>query len=448
LNLSNADKKFVWHPYTQMKDWLQWNNKVIVKGDGFYLIDEQGGRYLDGIASMWCNVWGHGRNEIVEAMIDQMKDLQHSTLFGLGNSPSAVLAEKLTKIAKGMDKVFYTDNGSAAIEVAMKMAIQYWRNKGRMKKNQLISIQHGYHGDTVGAMSVGYVKKYFGAYKSLLTNVNRAPSPLLYGSGFDNENDLVEFCIEKTEKILRKKANNCAALVMESGAQIAGGVIIYPKRYQQKVADLCRKYDVLLILDEIATGFGRLGNMVEYIAQKSFPDIVCFGKALNGGYFPIAVTLTHNGIFNAFLDDYSNNRQLYHGHTYTGHPVGCAAALSNIELYKKYNLIDRIKENAKYLKSRLSEFQGSAVVADIRHKGLLAGIELAKDGKPIAQLANGERINYFIVRESLRMGVHLRPLGNIMMIVPPLAIQRDDLEKIVSVQLGIMRKIEVLFGTR
>jgi adenosylmethionine-8-amino-7-oxononanoate aminotransferase len=448
LNLSNADKKFVWHPYTQMKDWLQWNNKVIVKGDGFYLIDEQGGRYLDGIASMWCNVWGHGRNEIVEAMIDQMKDLQHSTLFGLGNSPSAVLAEKLTKIAKGMDKVFYTDNGSAAIEVAMKMAIQYWRNKGRMKKNQLISIQHGYHGDTVGAMSVGYVKKYFGAYKSLLTNVNRAPSPLLYGSGFDNENDLVEFCIEKTEKILRKKANNCAALVMESGAQIAGGVIIYPKRYQQKVADLCRKYDVLLILDEIATGFGRLGNMVEYIAQKSFPDIVCFGKALNGGYFPIAVTLTHNGIFNAFLDDYSNNRQLYHGHTYTGHPVGCAAALSNIELYKKYNLIDRIKENAKYLKSRLSEFQGSAVVADIRHKGLLAGIELAKDGKPIAQLANGERINYFIVKESLRMGVHLRPLGNIMMIVPPLAIQRDDLEKIVSVQLEILRKIEVLFGTR
>jgi adenosylmethionine-8-amino-7-oxononanoate aminotransferase len=235
---------------------------------------------------------------------------------------------------------------------------------------------------------------------------------------------------------------------MESGAQIAGGVIIYPKRYQQKVADLCRKYDVLLILDEIATGFGRLGNMVEYIAQKSFPDIVCFGKALNGGYFPIAVTLTHNGIFNAFLDDYSNNRQLYHGHTYTGHPVGCAAALSNIELYKKYNLIDRIKENAKYLKSRLSEFQGSAVVADIRHKGLLAGIELAKDGKPIAQLANGERINYFIVKESLRMGVHLRPLGNIMMIVPPLAIQRDDLEKIVSVQLEILRKIEVLFGTR
>lgn len=428
-----------------MKDWVQSkDNKVIVKGDGFSLVDQDGCKYLDGIASMWCNVWGHGHNEIVDAMIDQMKNLQHSTLFGLANSPSTILAEKLAKIAKGMDKVFYTDNGSTAIEVAMKIAIQYWRNKEKAKKKEFVSIEHGYHGDTIGAMSIGYIERYFGAYRPLLINVQRVPSPLLYGSRFDNEKDLVAWCIDKTEKILKENGNKLAALIMESGAQIAGGVIIYPKGYQKKIADLCKKYDILLILDEIATGFGRLGNMVEYIAQRSQPDIVCFGKALNGGYFPIAATLTHNNIFNAFLDNYSKNKQLYHGHTYTGHPIGCAAALANIELYEKRNLIDQIRANARYLQSRLCEFADSSLVADIRQKGLLAGVELVKNGKPLVKLKNKERINYFIMQESLKMGVHLRSLGNIMMFVPPLAIHKAELEKIVYVQLRILKSIERL----
>jgi adenosylmethionine---8-amino-7-oxononanoate aminotransferase len=444
LNLRNADKEFVWHPYTQMTDWQKWNNRVIVKGDGFYLEDSKGKKYLDGTASMWCNVWGHGENRVVEAMMEQLKNIQHSTLFGFASSPSTKLAERLVRLAKGMNKVFYTDNGSTAIEVAMKMARQYWYYKGRDEKKQFISIEHGYHGDTIGAMSIGYIEKFFHAYKPLLFDVQKAPSPLLYGSQFRNERDLVEWCLEKTETILKKHQQRCAALIMESGAQIAGGAIVYPPGYQRNIAKLCRDYDILLILDEIATGFGRLGNMIEYLAQGSEPDIVCFGKALTAGYFPLAVTLATDRIFDAFLGKYRYDKQLYHGHTFTGHPVGCAAALANINFYQKRNLMRHINMSTDYIASRLREFSRSPIVADIRHKGMLAGVELARNNKPLIVLKNKERTNYFIMRESLKMGVHLRPLGNIMMVIPPLGIGKGDLERLLDVQLKILRKIERL----
>jgi adenosylmethionine-8-amino-7-oxononanoate aminotransferase len=444
MSLRSADKKFVWHPYTQMGDWNKWDNKVIVKGEGFYLVDSEGRKYLDGIASMWCNVWGHGQNEVVEAMTEQLKNIQHSTLFGLASGPSTQLAERLAGLARGMDRTFYTDNGSTAIEAAMKMALQYWRNRGKHEKREFVSLENGYHGDTVGAMSVGYIEAFFGAYKSLLTRVHRVPSPLMYGSRLDNEKDLVEQCLAKTEKLLKKRGHRCAALVMESGAQIAGGVIIYPRGYQRKIAKLCRNHDVLLVLDEIATGFGRLGNMIEYVAQRSQPDIVCFGKALTGGYFPLAVTMTGERIFKAFLGKYSDNKQLYHGHTFTGHPIGCAAALANIDLYEKRSLVSQINTNAKYIESRLREFAKSPIVADMRHRGLLAGIELARNGKPIINLKNKERINYFVMHESLKRGVHLRSLGNILMVIPPLAIGKMDLERLLDVQIEILEKIEKL----
>ena len=442
LDLTRADKEFVWHPYTQMRDWVKWNNRVIVKGDGFYLVDSKGRRYLDGSASMWCNVWGHTENEVVQAMIDQLKKIPHSTLFGFANSPSAKLAEMLVSLARGMHKVFYTDNGSTAIEVAMKIALQYWHNKGKHAKTQFISLEHGYHGDTVGAMSLGYIENFFKAYRPLLLNVHRVPTPLLFGSKFTNESDLIEWCLEKTEATLKRHENQCAALVMESGAQIAGGAIIYPPAYQKKIAKLCKDYDVLLILDEIATGFGRLGNIIEYIVQDSQPDIVCFGKALTGGYFPLAVTLVTRRIFNAFLGEYSYNRQLYHGHTFTGHPVGCAAALTNIENYRKYTLTQQIKLSSEYIASRLAEFSQSPIVGDIRHRGMLVGIELIKNNKPIVTLKNRQLINYFIMHESLKMGVHLRPLGNIILLLPPLGIEMPELEKLLDIVMKLLKKIE------
>ena len=444
LDLSRADKEFVWHPYTQMRDWIKWNNRVIVKGDGFYLVDSKGRRYLDGSASMWCNVWGHTENEVVQAMIDQLKKIPHSTLFGFANSPSAKLAEMLVSLARGMHKVFYTDNGSTAIEVAMKIALQYWHNKGKHAKTHFISLERGYHGDTVGAMSLGYIENFFKAYRPLLLNVHRVPTPLLFGSKFTHESDLVEWCLEKTEATLKRHKNQCAGLIMESGAQIAGGAIIFPLGYQKKIAKLCKDYDVLLILDEIATGFGRLGNIIEYMAQDSQPDIVCFGKALTGGYFPLAVTLVTRRIFNAFLGEYNYNRHLYHGHTFTGHPVGCAAALTNIENYRNHDLTQQIKISSEYIASRLVEFSGSPIVGDIRHRGMLVGIELIKNNKPIVTLKNREIINYFIMHESLKMGVHLRPLGNIILLIPPLGIEIPELEKLLDIVMKLLKKIEKL----
>jgi adenosylmethionine---8-amino-7-oxononanoate aminotransferase len=444
LDLIKADKEFVWHPYTQMRDWTKWNNRVIVKGDGFYLVDSKGRKYLDGSASMWCNVWGHTDNKVVQAMIDQLKKVPHSTLFGFANAPSTMLAEMLVKLARGMHKVFYTDNGSTAIEVAMKIALQYWYNKGKNQKKDFISLERGYHGDTIGGMSVGYIENFFRAYRPLLLNVHRVPTPLLYGSKFTNESDLVEWCLEKTESTLKRYKDRCAALIMESGAQIAGGAIIFPRGYQRKIAKLCRDYEVLLVLDEIATGFGRLGNIIEYIAQNSQPDIVCFGKALTAGYFPLAVTLVTRHIFDAFLGKYSDNKHLYHGHTFTGHPVGCTAALANIEKYQNRNLAQQIKVSTEYISSRLPEFSNSSIVADVRHKGLLVGIELAKNNKPVLILKNKEVTNYFIMQQSLKMGIHLRPLGNIMLLIPPLNITKRDLEKLLNVQLKLLRKMEKL----
>ena len=442
MQLADADKRYVWHPYTQMKDWKKWDNRVIVGGKGFYLIDNEGRKYLDGIASMWSNVWGHGRREIVCKMSEQLRTLQHSTLFGLANAPSITLAERLLKLSRGMQSVFYSDNGSTAVEVAIKMTVQYWRNKGKPKKKSFIALEHGYHGDTLGAMSLGYIANFFCAYKPLLTKVYRAPGPWEETTSSQSKDNLVNSCIEQTERIIVKSGSGCAALVMESGAQIAGGGIIYEKGYQRKISDLCKKHDLLLIVDEVATGFGRLGNMIEYLAQRSTPDIVCFGKALTGGYSPLAVTLSTAEIYNAFLGKYSESKQLYHGHTFTGHPIACAAALANLDLYRRHNLLQRIRENGRYLGQRLKEFSKSPVVSRLRHKGLLAAFELQKKMNPINYMQNKEPIQYFIMRESMKRGVFLRSLANTMIVIPPLAIPRRNLRTLLDVQHHLLQKIE------
>lgn len=437
MHLIDADKRYVWHPYTQMLDWMRWDNKVIVDAKGFYLIDSKGKKYLDGIASMWCNVWGHSDNEVLKSMSKQIRTVPHSTLFGLASAPSVILAQRLLRLCKGMQKVFYSDNGSTAIEVAMKIAVQYWHNKGKRKKKYFISLENGYHGDTFGAMSLGYLPKFFRPYRHLLLKVYKAPKPRASDqtTADDSNSDL-----EDVEKIVSEHKDSCAALIMESGAQIAGGGIIYKKGYQRRISELCRQYGLLFILDEIATGFGRLGNMVEYIAQQSRPDIVCLGKALTGGYSPLAVTLTTEEIYNAFLGQYKDGKHFSHGHTFTGHAVGCAAGITNIELFNKYKLIERIRDNAHYLCKRLKELD-SPIVSNPRQKGLFAAFELKQNTKPITIMQNNENLQYFVMHESMKMGVILRPLGNTMVVIPPLAISRRDLGRIMDVQMCLVKRI-------
>ena len=422
-----------------MKLWNNSDNITIQSGSSFSFVDSNERSYLDGISNMWCNVWGHDRTEIIDSMKNQLDTLPHSSLFGLVNEPSAKLAKRLITIAKGMSKVFYTDNGSTAIEAALKIAIQYWNNKGKTQKKEFISLKNGYHGDTIGCMSVGYVHGYFSPYRSLLLKTIKVDSPTIRHEKF-RQHDIEQY-VDKIENILKRKSAKISGMVMESGAQIAGGVYIYPNKFQKEISDLCKKYDVLLILDEIATGFGRLGNMIEYKAQRSEPDIVCFAKALTGGYFPLAVTLTTSKIFNEFLGDYWDKRQLFHGHTFTGHPVGCTAALTNLALYEKVNLIGKIRINSLVLDRLLKRFAELEICYDIRNKGLLCGIELRKGNKPI-NIIDKVPIGQYIAGESLKRGVYLRTLGNLITIIPPLAIGKEDLTKIVDTEYQIVEKIQ------
>ena len=425
---------------------MQQDNKMIVRGDGFYLIDSKGNRYLDGCASMWCNVWGHNRKEIIDSIIKQARRLQHSTLFGLANQPATELAETLLKLAKQMDHVFYSDNGSTAVEIALKMAVQYWRNKGNTRKNRFLSLENAYHGDTIGAMSVGYVPSYFRHYKSILRLSKKIPPPKSVTLLNSHGNDDHEY-LDKLDKIFSRYSATSCAMVMESGAQIAGGVNIYPRGFQKNISELCDKYGILLIVDEIATGFGRLGNMVEYLAQGCNPDIVCFGKALTGGYSPLAVTLCSNEIYSNFLSDYSENKHFFHGHTYTGHPIGCSVAMANIRLYRTENLLRSIRSNSIYLRKRLEGIQCSSIVGKVVHKGLLGAIDLVykKEKKPLELLDDhGRKVstNYFIAQEALKMGVFIRGLGSTLLVIPPLAMGKGDFKFLLDVICELTNKIE------
>jgi adenosylmethionine---8-amino-7-oxononanoate aminotransferase len=436
--MPSINKHHIWYPYTDMSKWDSSTTRIITKGRGFHLIDSEGRKYLDGVSSMWCNVWGHGEKEIIREMKKQIDSLQHSSLFSLANKPSIELSVELLRLSKGMEHIFYSDNGSTAVEVAMKMAIQYYKNRGRPEKRHFISLQNGYHGDTIGAMSVGYVPRYFSAYRPLLTKVTRLPNPSLKLGESGSEPDQL---LDETELCLKKVSAKTCAIVMESGAQIAGGVRIYPHGYQKKIANLCMKYGILFILDEIATGFGRLGNMIEYLNQDSIPDIVCFGKALTAGYTPLAVTLTNSEIFRSFLD---RGAKLYHGHTFCGHPIGCATAIANLKLYRKRGLIQDISLKSRYIHKRLHEFQNSEAVINVRHKGMLAGLDISKRGVNAIRKRTGEPIDSFIFKNAINSGVYLRPLGKTIILIPPLAIDWKNLDYLLSVIGVIIEKVEHL----
>jgi adenosylmethionine---8-amino-7-oxononanoate aminotransferase len=432
-------RSYVWHPYTQMNEWP--NFDVIVRGKGMWLYDSKGNRMLDGVASMWCNVWGHSRDELVKSMTKQTKRLQHSSLFNLTNDKAEKLAAKIVRLAPGMYRVFYSDDGSTAMEVSAKMALQYWYNKGERKKTKFVTLENGYHGDTIGAMSLGYVPSFFSRYKSILFPTISTPSPNSYRipNGFTLD-EFQNHCIDKIEKTLSQN-DKIAAFVMESGAQIAGGVVIYPDGFQRKIGTLCKKYGVLFILDEIATGFGRLGSMIEYQSQKSTPDIVSFGKMLTAGYLPLAVTLASKKVYDSFLGQYQEMKHFFHGHTFTGNPLACSTAITNLELYEKYNIISKIKKSSACLQKRVDEISGLEIVGDVRHKGMLMGIELVSNKAKKSQIAPEKRIHQRIFSEAKKHKIYLRTLGPIIMIVPPLAIPENELDFLVDGTIDTIKKV-------
>ena len=431
----------VWHPNTQMSEWSEFPQ--IVSAKGMWLYDSKGGKMLDGVASMWCNVWGHSKPELVSEIIKQTKTLQHCSMFNLTHTPAEKLSKKLLTLNPKMNSVFFSDNGSTAMEISIKLALQYWQNIGENKKTNVATLENGYHGDTFGAMSLGYVPEFFSKFRSKLFTTIQFPVPRSFRIPENmSPKEYNEQCIEKIEKRLESD-NSIAVFVMESGAQMAGGVIIYPKNFQKRVAKICKKNNVLLVLDEIATGFGRLGSMIEYKSQNSIPDIVSFGKMITGGYQTFAATLATKKISDSFLGEFSQMKHLFHGHTYTGNPTAAALSLKNLEMYKKYSLIKKIQNTSKIFKKRTEEISNLDLVGDIRHKGMVMGIELVRNKKSNKPVTFSQSINKVIFEEGKKNNIYFRTLGNIIMLVPPLAISQKDLNFLIN---GTIKTIKSLSG--
>ena len=431
----------VWHPNTQMSEWTTFPK--ITSAKGMWLYDSKGGKMLDGVASMWCNVWGHSKSELVSEIIKQTKIIQHTPLFNLTHPSAEKLSKKLLKLNPKMKSVFFSDNGSTAMEIAIKIALQYWHNVGENKKTNVATLENGYHGDTFGAMSVGYVPEFFSKFRSKLFSTIQFPVPRTISSGTPKKTsskEYEEYCLSKIEDKLEKD-NSIAAFVMESGAQMAGGVIIYPKNFQKKISQICKKNDVLFVLDEIATGFGRLGSMVEYQSQNSTPDIVSFGKMLTGGYQTFAVTLTTKKINDSFLGKFSEFKHLFHGHTYTGNPTAAALSLKNIELYEKYHLIEKIQKTSAVFENRVNDISNLEMVGEIRHKGMVMGIELVQNKNSNKPLSSKTSINKLVFDEGRKHQIYFRTLGNIIMLVPPLAISQKDLNFLIDGTISTIKSI-------
>jgi adenosylmethionine-8-amino-7-oxononanoate aminotransferase len=433
-DLRRLDKQHLWHPFTPMKLWAESDPLVIVAADGMHLIDSDGRRYLDGVSSLWCNVHGHRVAEIDAAVRAQLDKVAHTTMLGLASEPAILLAERLMRIVpKGLTKVFYSDAGATAAEVAFKLAAQYWFNVGRPEKNEFVGFAEAYHGDTVGAMSIGRVPAFHKPYFPMLFKVHYAPTPFVYRSETPHDPELVKRrCLSALEGILREHGKRLAAIAIEPVVQGAAGMIVQPEGFLREVRRLATEHDVLLIADEVATGFGRTGRMFACEHEGVSPDLMCAAKGLTGGYLPLAATFATQRIFDAFLGEPWEGKTFYHGHTYTGNPLACAAALASLELFEKNNLLAAVRERMEELASMLGRLRGARHVGDVRQKGLVAGVELVEDLATRRPFDPKRRVGAAVCQRLRRRGVILRPLGDVVVLMPPLAISRGELATIVE----------------
>ena len=432
--LDQEDKKYLWHPFTQMEGWLREEPLIVEEAKGCLLKDTQGRWYLDGISSLWVNVHGHRHKKLDLALKAQIDKVSHSTLLGLSNVPAVKLAKELIKIApRGLKKVFYSDSGSTAVEVALKIAYQYWQHKGRKDKIKFIYLENSYHGDTIGSVSVGGIDLFHKIYKPLLFKSYKASSAYCYRCPKNKKRGSCRFeCLEGLEETLRNKHKKVAALILEPIVQAAGGIIVWPKGVLAKISKLCRKFGVLLITDEVATGFGRTGKMFACEYEAISPDILCLGKGITAGYLPLAATLTTDKIYNGFLDDYANKKTFFHGHTYTGNPLACSVALASLEIFKKERTLDRLQAKIKFLRQGLKRFEELKHVGDIRQKGFMVGIELVKNKQTKKPYRWEERVGIKVCQQVRKYGVILRPLGNVIVLMPPLVITKKELKIILD----------------
>ena len=440
--LAELDKKYLWHPFTQMADWEKEDILIIEKAEGCYLIDTEGRRYLDGVSSLWCNVHGHRVKEIDDAIRDQLDKVAHTTFLGLSNVPAIELAQELISIApQGLTRVFYSDSGSEAVEIALKMAYQYWQQKGEKKRTRFVRLTNAYHGDTIGAVSVGGIELFHEIYRPLLFETYEAPAPYVYRwkeeeGGRRNRKEVLEESLEALESVFKKHSSEIAALVMEPLMQGAAGMIDQPAGYISRVRELTKQYRILLIFDEVATGFGRTGKMFASDHERVTPDLMTVAKGLTGGYLPLAATLATEETYEGFLGDYSEFKTFFHGHTYTANPLACRAALANLELFRKKKTLEKLEPKIDLLKERLKTFWDIPHVGDIRQIGFMVGIELVEDRATKKPYPLEKKMGVRVIQEARKRGVILRPLGNVIVLMPPLAISQEELCELLDVTSG------------
>lgn len=437
-NLQLWDKEYVWHPFTQMKQYRSEEPPIIEKGEGSYLYDTNGRKYLDGVSSLWVTVHGHCRREINEAIHEQLNKISHSTLLGLANVPSILLAKKLVDITPpGLNKVFYSDAGSTSVEIALKMAFQYWHqvDGGQYKEKQkFVYLENSYHGDTIGSVSVGGIELFHSLYKPLLFNGHKIPSPYCYRCPMGKvQGSCAMECLEPLKELLASKSAEIGALIIEPLVQGAAGMLVSPPGYLKKVRELCTQYNVLMIADEVAVGFGRTGKMFACEEEDVAPDLMCLAKGITGGYLPLAVTLATDEIFDAFLGTSEEQKTFFHGHTYTGNPLACAAALANLELFEQDQLIASLPAKVDFLARELESFKALPWVGDIRQKGMMLGIELVQNKATKDLFESSLNIGHLVTLEARKRGLITRPLGNVIVLMPILAMTEAELKQVLKI---------------
>ncbi|MDR0599879.1 MAG: adenosylmethionine--8-amino-7-oxononanoate transaminase [Treponema sp.] len=430
------DKKYIWHPFTQMKDWTETEQLVIERGEGVKLYDTGGREYYDGVSSLWVNIHGHRRGEIDRAVKNQIDKIAHSSLLGLINQPSAELAERLVRIMPpGLCRVFYSDDGSTAVEAAIKIAFQYWRHQGRPEKRRFINLADSYHGDTVGAVSVGNIDAFHRAYRDLLFGTTKMSCPSFFhrkNTGLKTEGEFLAFLLEELESYLKENAGSTAAMVVEPLVQAAAGMLIQPAGYLRGIRDITRRHGVLLIVDEVATGFGRTGGMFACEREEVSPDIICLSKGITAGYLPLGATITTGEIYNAFLGEYTDHKTFYHGHSYTGNPLACAAGVASLDIFERDRVIENLPPKIAVIAEHLRKIAGMEFTADVRHLGMLAGIELARDRDKRIPFDPALLAAAGVCRRARHYGLITRNIGDVIVFMPPLASTEAEIDDMLS----------------
>lgn len=439
--LIEKSKKYLWLPFTQMKDYDE-NPLIIESGNGIKVKDTNGKEYYDGFSSVWLNVHGHRKKELDDAIKKQLEKIAHSTLLGMTNVPATELAEKLIEISpEKLTRVFYSDSGAEAMEIALKMAFQYWKNIGKPEKQKFISMRNGYHGDTIGAVSVGSIELFHQVYGPLMFESFKAPIPYVYRSESGDSVQCRDECLHALEQLLIENHQEIAALSIESMVQGAAGMIVMPEGFLSGVRELCTKYNVLMIVDEVATGFGRTGKMFACDHEGVQPDLMAAGKGITGGYLPIAVTLTTEEIYTAFYDDYETLKTFFHGHSYTGNQLGCAVAIENLRLFESEKIVEQVARKAEDLHLLLNDLQSLPQVGDIRQLGFMCGVELVQSKESKLPFPSEKRVGYQVSLKMRELGMLTRPLGDVIVFMPPLASTKEELEAMVTIMKEAINEV-------